>query len=74
MKSANVATIQISLNGTSHQVVAGKSLPDWIESLGLPLQGVLIEVNGRALLRSEWEDTQINSGDEVEILRVVAGG
>ncbi len=68
------AQILVVLNGEPHPVPAGTTLIALIESLGLPVQGVLIEHNGRALLRDEHSAVRLAEGDRLEILRVVAGG
>lgn len=68
------ATIEVHLNGETRSVQFGQSLTEVIVGFGLPPQAVLIEHNGRALLRSEWDDQQLSDGDRLEILRIVAGG
>ena len=45
-----------------------------VAELGLPLAAALVEHNGTALLRSEWLKTQLQDGDRLEIIRMVAGG
>jgi thiamine biosynthesis protein ThiS len=67
-------TIELWINGDPRQVPAGQTLPALIADLGLPPQAALVEHNGRALHRPEWEDVRLASGDRLEILRVVAGG
>lgn len=67
-------TISVVLNGDPRPVAAGTGLSALIESLGLPVSGVLIEHNGTALLRDEWPEVRLADGDRLEILRVVAGG
>jgi thiamine biosynthesis protein ThiS len=70
----DAGTISIYLNGEPRQVESGKTVLEQLEFLRQPLQGSLVEHNGRALLRSEWLATQVLAGDRLEILRVVAGG
>lgn len=67
-------SIQIRVNGESRAVPVGLSLADLVVSLGLPPQAALVEHNGQALLRSEWPQRALADGDQLEILRVVAGG
>jgi sulfur carrier protein len=67
-------TIGIELNGERRAIAAGQTLPGLLATLGLPPQTVLVEINGRALLRAEWPDVALAEGDRLEILRVVAGG
>jgi thiamine biosynthesis protein ThiS len=51
-----------------------ENIDDLVNKLGLVPEAVLVELNGTALLRSEWPHTQLASGDQIEILRVAAGG
>ena len=67
-------TVEIRLNGEARTVPDGQPLPDLLAALGLPPETLLVEHNGRALLRAEWSDVRLAVGDRVEILRVVAGG
>lgn len=71
---AATATIQIFINGEARTVPASLPLTDLISSLGLPPQTALVEHNGRALLRADWPERKLGEGDQLEILRVVAGG
>lgn len=66
--------IYITLNGESRAVPLNTGLPSLLTDLGLPMQAVLIEHNGRALLRDEWPGLELVDGDRLEILRIVAGG
>ena len=66
--------IAIFVNGERRAVLATIGLNVLIESLGLPMQGVLIEYNGSALFRDEWPNVRLAEGDRLELLRVVAGG
>ncbi len=42
--------------------------------LGLPAALLLVEYNGKALVRSEWEKIRLCDGDRLELLSVTAGG
>lgn len=65
--------IGISLNGGSREVAAA-SVAALVEELGLHPATVLIELNGLALHRSEWEQARLKEKDQIEILKVAAGG
>ncbi len=71
-----MAEVQISivLNGERRTLPEGTGLIAFVEGLGLPVPGVLVEYNDTALLRDEWRTVQLADGDRLEILRVVAGG
>lgn len=63
----------IRLNGESRQIAA-MTITELAAELGLAPETLLIEHNGIALHRSEWPETSLADGDQVEILRVAAGG
>ena len=67
-------TVEIRLNGETRAVTDGQPLTELLDGLGFPPETLLVEHNGRALLRGEWADVRLAAGDRVEILRVVAGG
>ena len=65
--------MKLVLNGKEREVSATQ-VEDLVAELGLPLAAALVEHNGVALLRSEWAATTLQSGDRLEIIRMVAGG
>ncbi len=50
------------------------TLVELLKELELPISTVLVEQNGLALLPSELKKASLKSGDQIEILTVVAGG
>lgn len=69
-----MSKIVIFLNGQPRQTDAATPVESLVSSLKLSPRMVLVEHNGRALLRSEWPLLRLQHGDRLEILRVVAGG
>lgn len=65
--------MKITINGTPREVVS-PDVETLVSELGLPLAAALVELNGTALLRSEWRDKKLFAGDRVEVIRMVAGG
>jgi sulfur carrier protein len=65
--------MNLFLNGQRHEIEA-TTVTDLVEQLELVPETVLIEHNGTALLRSEWERTPLADQDRLEVLRVAAGG
>ena len=63
----------LTINGESREIPV-KTIPDLLEALGLPIAAALVEHNGEALRRTEWEGRALQDGDRIEIIRVVAGG
>ena len=66
--------MRISLNGREADANGAQTVADLVERCQLPAQTVLIEHNGVALHRHEWPKRALAEGDQIEIIRVVAGG
>jgi thiamine biosynthesis protein ThiS len=64
----------ISLNGEQVDAQDAHTVAELVERFQLPPQTILIEHNGTALHRHEWPQRMLHQGDEIEFLRVVAGG
>ncbi len=45
-----------------------------LEERNMPREHVVVAVNGEVLQREDWEARRLEEGDEVEIVRAVAGG
>jgi len=63
----------IIVNGEQKKTRA-ESLEGLLVELGLNPLLILVEYNGHALLRSEWDGVRIVTGDKLELLSVAAGG
>lgn len=64
----------IVVNGEPREVVAGASVADLVENLGLALGRVAIERNLEILPRPAWGETRVEPGDRYEIVQFVGGG
>jgi thiamine biosynthesis protein ThiS len=65
----------VTLNGQSRQFAEESlTLSAMIQTLGLGLQPVLVELNGNAILSREFDEHTVQDGDIVEVIRMVAGG
>lgn len=65
--------VNIFLNGEQRDIQAA-TVSDLVTSLQLPAAVLLIEHNGIALHRDEWETQNLKADDRLEIIRIVAGG
>jgi len=63
----------LTINGESKEVVS-TSLEGLLADLSLPAALMLVEHNGKALLRSEWPAVVLSEGDRLELMQVSAGG
>lgn len=66
-------SLSIKVNGNTRESQSA-NVQQLVAELALVPETVLIEHNGLALHRSEWETRPLANGDQVEILRVAAGG
>ncbi|MFA9196714.1 MAG: sulfur carrier protein ThiS [Aliarcobacter sp.] len=66
--------ITVFANGKARQVATGKTVAEMIREMRLVPASVLVERNGEALLRQEWEKEKVEHGDRLEFVKVVAGG
>jgi sulfur carrier protein len=66
--------INLQVNGEPYSCKPQTSLPQLLIDLGLNPRLLAVEYNGEILHRQFWEDTQIQSGDRLEIVTIVGGG
>ncbi len=65
--------IRLMVNGASRETDAG-TLESLFMALDLNPSLLLVEYNGKALLRSEWGDVLLAEGDNLELMSISAGG
>ena len=63
--------VTIKVGGEPRTLDAGARVAALVEGDG---RGVAIARNGTVVLRDEWERTELQEGDEIEIVRAVQGG
>lgn len=66
--------MQILLNGEEAETKGAENVAELVDRYQMQPQAVLIEHNGVALHRREWNQRTLAEGDRIEIIRVVAGG
>ena len=67
-------TITIKVNGEDHLCLAQTALPELLTQLELNPRLIAVEYNGEILHRQYWTETQMKSGDRLEIVTIVGGG
>jgi len=63
----------LTINGEVRETLA-EELPSLVAELGLTPSLLLVEYNGKALLRSEWDRVKLHDGDNLALMLVAAGG
>ena len=66
--------MKVIVNGQAHSVANPQTIDGLVQQLKLIPETLLIEHNGKALHRREWQRRAVQDGDKVELIRVVAGG
>jgi len=64
----------VTANGQSIEVQLPLTLHDFLERQSMLPRSVVVELNGKAVSPSEFCDLQLNEGDSMEIVKIVAGG
>jgi sulfur carrier protein len=66
--------IELHVNGESQTCLVGTTLPELLEQIGLNPHLVAVEYNGEILQRQFWLETEVQTGDRLEIVTIVGGG
>ena len=64
----------ITINGESRTLADLANLAALIESLGMKVDRVAVELNLEIVPRAQWATTPIKDGDKLEIVHFVGGG
>jgi thiamine biosynthesis protein ThiS len=66
--------MNVVLNGQHRSVADANNVAELVAELQLVPTTLLVEHNGLALHRTEWNSRMLRDGDRIELVRVVAGG
>jgi thiamine biosynthesis protein ThiS len=66
--------LRIQINGEPIEVEESISLPALIASLSLKAEQVAVELNQKVVRRAQWDTTQLQADDRIEIVHFVGGG
>ena len=64
----------LSINGDQKTFTASLSLAQLIEQLGMKGDRVAVELNREIISRTQWAETPLKDGDQLEIVHFVGGG
>lgn len=65
--------MNIKINNKETEVKA-TSLQELATEISLPEKGVAVAVNNRMVTRADWNQTAINEGDNIVVIKAVCGG
>ena len=66
--------MKISLNGEPHELAGPLTLTALLGQLNIDPRRVAVEHNLNVVKRANYDSTQIEDGDEIEIVNFVGGG
>ncbi len=66
--------VEIRLNGASRTVHEGVTVAGLLSEMDLDPRWVLAELNGEAVSRERFAEVTLAPGDQLELVRPVAGG
>ncbi len=66
----------LKINGIEKQFPDGlpKTLIELLKQLGINQATVVAEINGKIIAREDFSQTQLSSGQKIELVRFVGGG
>jgi len=64
----------IFANGKPVEIQLPCSVQDFLLTQGLPPRSVVVEHNAEALAPSQFADHELQAGDRLELVNIVAGG
>lgn len=64
----------IQINGESVDIQGVQTVADLIEQQQLTMRRFVIVLNDEIVPKSSWSDTQINRGDQIDIMSPISGG
>ena len=65
--------MEIRLNG-KQQITGCTSLSMLIKEAGFDSDALIAEVNHQVIKQSDWDNTPVRDGDQIELLSFVGGG
>jgi sulfur carrier protein len=69
-------TLTITVNGESRDLPTGATVASVVELLSAAPQGrgVAVAIGGEVVPRTDWSQTRLSDGDQVEVVAAVQGG
>ncbi len=66
--------MKIRLNGDPREIEETRTLGSLVDELGLDRNWVVAERNSEVPDRKSWDETLLQDGDQVELVRFMGGG
>lgn len=66
--------MNLKINSEPHVVDENLNLSDLLKHLGMAGKPVVLELNEKAIFPREYDSTQLQENDSIEIIVIAAGG
>lgn len=66
-------SFEVFINGAA-EISPPCTLADLVARKGLASRALIVLLNERSVVREQWPSVQLNAGDQLEMLNLVAGG
>jgi sulfur carrier protein len=66
--------IQILVNGNEVSIPHAMSVRQLLDTVEVPPNYLAVEINGDVVMREDYDTTQVDAGDQVEVVTLVGGG
>lgn len=66
--------MEVIVNGNQQRINPASSLQDLLESLKVTQGRIAVELNGKIIPKSTFEQQRLNDGDKIEIVQAIGGG
>lgn len=74
MLQEKLKVLTLSLNGESMQCAPIENVAQLLQQQGYESQKIAVAINGDFVPRSQYENTSVNNGDQIDIIQAVGGG
>ncbi len=64
----------INVNNQSQSISENSSIKKLLEQLDILPNGIAIAINNKVISKEEWEQTMIESDDDIVIIKATQGG
>lgn len=66
--------MRVKINGEADEIPDNSSIKDVLTARKLPVDIIIIALNGEIINREKWEILKLNSNDNLELIRIIGGG
>ncbi|MDA8743620.1 sulfur carrier protein ThiS [Rubripirellula amarantea] len=66
--------VAITVNGRAVEIESSMSVEQMLDTVDVPPNYLAVEINGEVVAREDYAITNVNAGDEVEVVTLVGGG